>query len=416
MNFKPQEIRSEFPGLASGAIFLDNPAGTQVPQNVIDRMVQYLRESNANHGGAFKTSQVSDALIDETRQALAEFINAASPNEIIFGPSMTGITLHMSRSIAKWLNPGDEIIVTRLDHDANITPWTIIAEERGCKVRWLDFDVEDFTLKVEQYADLLSERTRLVCIGYASNALGTINPVVKMAHMAREAGALSFIDAVQYAPHGPIDVQSLGCDFLVMSAYKFFGPHVGIMYGKKEHLEALPAYKVRPAPDHIPDRFETGTKNHEGIAGTLGAIEYLAEIGTRFGDCPDIKETGRIPRKTALRCAMRAIQSYEKSLSARLIRTLSQIPGLTIWGITDEDRLDERVPTLAFTMEGHSPLEIATYLGKKGIYTWNGNYYALAVTDRLGLEGSGGMLRVGPVHYNTVDEIDKLGEALLQLS
>jgi selenocysteine lyase/cysteine desulfurase len=201
-----------------------------------------------------------------------------------------------------------------------------------------------------------------------------------------------------------------------MSAYKFFGPHVGIMYGKKEHLEALPAYKVRPAPDHIPDRFETGTKNHEGIAGTLGAIEYLAEIGTRFGDCPDIKETGRIPRKTALRCAMRAIQSYEKSLSARLIRTLSQIPGLTIWGITDEDRLDERVPTLAFTMEGHSPLEIATYLGKKGIYTWNGNYYALAVTDRLGLEGSGGMLRVGPVHYNTVDEIDKLGEALLQLS
>ncbi len=395
---------------------MDNPGGTQVPTQVIDQMTEYLIRTNANHGGAFDTSQRSDEVIDEARLAVAQFLNAPSPDEIVFGPNMTSLTFSISRALARTLNPGDEIIVTRLDHDANISPWLLVAEDRGCKVHWVDFDVEDCTLHIDQLRDLLCERTKVVAVGYASNAVGTINPVAEIIDMTHQVGAICYVDAVQYAPHGSIDVQGLNADFLVISAYKFFGPHVGALYGKRGILEELQAYKVRPAPESIPGKFETGTQNFEGIAGTLGALEYLGEIGNRM-----MKEaSGTVSpqeggRRTALNLAMEAIQSYELQLTRALIKTLSSIPGLRIWGIVDENATAQRVPTVSFTMEGFSPRQIAIRLNNAGIYAWDGNYYALAVTDRLGLEDSGGMLRIGLVHYNTLEEIDRLGEVLYAL-
>jgi cysteine desulfurase family protein (TIGR01976 family) len=401
MSFDISSCRAQFPALEKDAVYFDNPGGTQVPQQTIDRMLAYLVENNANHEGAFPTSQASDRIIDESRQAAADFLNARSPQEIIFGPNMTSLAFMLSRSMAHELTTQDEIIVTWLDHDANITPWTLIAEERGCKVHWLDFDVEDCTLQFEQYENLLNERTKFVAVGYASNAVGTINPVKQLVERAHNAGALCFVDAVQYAPHGSIDVKDLDCDFLAVSAYKFFGPHIGMLYGKLAHLERLKAYKVRPASSEPPGRFETGTQNHEGIAGALGALEYLAALGGRDGCL-----------RTRFEQAMRVIQDYESALIESLIETLSVVPGVRIWGITDERDYDRRVPTVSFTLEGWHPRDVAASLGKRGIYVWDGNYYALAVTERLGLEESGGMLRVGLVHYNTKEEIARLGNAL----
>ena len=408
MNPDLSACRTHFPALAKGAIYFDNPGGTQVPRQTIDRMLAYLIESNANHGGAFPTSRESDRIIAESRLAVAHFLNAGSPQEIIFGPNMTSLAFTLSRSLAGELTPQDEIIVTRLDHDANISPWTIIAQERGCKVHWLDFDVEDCTLRLDQFESLLNEHTKLVAVGYASNAVGTINPVRRITRQAHDAGALCFVDAVQYAPHGSIDVQDIDCDFLAVSAYKFFGPHIGVLYGKREHLERLKAYKVRPAPSEPPGRFETGTQNHEGIAGLLGALEYLGAIGEQ--SARDEGEAG--DRALRFKQALRTIQSYELNLTRMLIETLSAVPGVKIWGITDEADLDRRVPTVSFTLNEHHPRAIATELGKSGIYVWDGNYYALAVTERLGLEEHGGMVRVGLVHYNTPEEIAALGKAL----
>ncbi len=416
MSFDPGLIRDAFPALNSGAVYMDNPGGTQVPTQVIDRMTAYLHRTNANHGGAFDTSMKSDAVIYKARQAVAQFLNAPSPDEIVFGPNMTTLTFSVSRALARTLNPGDEIIVTRLDHDANISPWLLLAEDHGCKVRWVDFDVEDCTLRTDQLRDLLGERTKIVAIGYASNATGTINPVAEIIELAHQVGATCYVDAVQYAPHGPIDVQALDADFLAVSAYKFFGPHVGALYGKRDILEELRAYKVRPAPDDIPEKFETGTQNYEGIAGTLGALEYLNEIGIRMmEDSSRATSTQNGEMRSTLYLAMKAIQSYEMQLSRALIETLSSIPGLRIWGIVDEKATAQRVPTVSLTMEGFSPRQIATELNEAGIYAWDGNHYALAVTDRLGLEDSGGTLRIGLVHYNTFEEIDRLGEVLRTL-
>lgn len=413
MTFEPEQIRSQFPALASGAMYLDNPGGTQVPQQVIERMVNYLENANANLGGAFPTSEASDLLVEQARRATADFLNAPSSEGIVFGPNMTSLTFHLSRSLARELKPGDEILVTRLDHDANITPWTVIAEERGCRVRWVDFDVEDCTLRMDHFESLLSERTRLVAVGYASNAVGTINPVAQIVQRAHAAGALCFVDAVQYAPHGPIDIQQLDPDFLVVSAYKFFGPHIAALYGKWDLLERLYAYRVRPAPAGPPGKFEMGTGNHEGIAGLLGALEYLESIGELFGKEHMADFTERFSgRGLSLKTAMAAIQAYELGLTRTLVERLQTVPGLTIWGIRDPAQFDLRVPTVSFTLEGRSPRQVARALGEAGIYVWDGNYYALAVTERLGLEEQGGMVRIGPVHYNTLEEIDRFGEVL----
>jgi cysteine desulfurase family protein (TIGR01976 family) len=406
-------IRACFPALTSPDVYLDNPGGTQVPHHVIDRMVDYLVTKNANHEGAFATSRASDALVDEARRATADFFNASKPEEIVFGANMTTLTSHLSRSLARGLQPGDEIIVTHLDHDANISPWLHVAEDRGCVVRWLDFDIEDGTLRLDQLDELLSPRTRLVACGHASNALGTVNPVAQIIARARQAGALTYIDAVHYAPHGPIDVRALGCDFLVASAYKFFGPHVGVLYGRYDLLDGLPAYRVRPAPAQPPGKFETGTGNFEGLAGVLGALDYLAWLGETFGaEHAERYRADLDGRRLFLKQAMSAIRSHEIEMGKVLLDELQSVPGLKIYGLTDRPRMDQRVPTFSFTLVGRGPHAVAEALGREGIYTWDGNFYALAVTERLGLEASGGMVRVGLAHYNTRAEIERLGKAL----
>jgi len=421
MTLDPNTIRSQFPALrqqagATPVVFFDNPGGTQIAQASLDRVAAYLVQHNANHGGAFPTSQQSDAVLEEAHAAMADFYNARQPEEIVFGANMTTLTLHISRSLARTWKAGDEIVVTRLDHDANITPWVLAAQDRGVKVRWVDFHPENGTLDLEELKKALENLPRLLAVGYASNALGTINPVDAIVQMAHAAGALVYIDAVQYAAHGPIDVQRTGCDFLVSSAYKFFGTHEGILYGRYDLLEELFAYKVRPAPNTLPGKFETGTQNHEGIAGVLGAIEYLEWAGKTFG----VEHAERYSRdfsgrKLYLKQAMSAIRAYEFDLSRTLLDVLEETPGVTVYGPTDRRKLEERVPTVSFTLKGWQPRKLAEALAREGIYVWDGNYYALAVTERLGLEESGGMVRVGPVHYNTVEEIQRLGEALRKI-
>jgi cysteine desulfurase family protein (TIGR01976 family) len=410
-------IRDQFPALKRQAIFLDNPGGTQIAQPSIDRMLAYLTETNANHDGVFETSRKSDAILDESHAAMADFLNAGSPEEIVFGPNMTSLTFNLSRSLARTWQAGDEIVVTHLDHDANITPWVMAAEERGCSVRKVDFNVEDGKLDLEDLQKALENRPRLLAVGYASNALGTINPVKAITAMAHEAGALVYIDAVQYAPHGPIDVQYLGCDFLVCSAYKFFGPHEGALYGRYDLLDELKAYRVRPASPQPPGKFETGTQNHEGIAGVLGALEYLQWVGVTFGERYTEKYAEKFDgRRLHLKQAMAAIRAYEFEISRTLLEVLQETPGVTIYGPQDIQRLEERVPTFSFRLGDRHPQRVAEALADENIYVWDGNYYAIAVTERLGLEESGGMVRVGPVHYNTVEEIERFGEALRKVA
>lgn len=411
-------IRSQFPSLHRPDIFFDNPGGTQIARPSLERVNKYLLECNANHEGAFATSLASDAILEQAHHAMADFYNAASPEEIVFGNNMTTLTLSISRSIARNWRKGDEIVVTRLDHDANVTPWVLAALERGCKVAWVDFNLEDGTLDLEDLQKALARRPRLLAVGYASNALGTINPVAKIVQMAHAAGTLVYVDAVQYAPHGPIDVQKLDCDFLVTSAYKFFGTHAGILYGKRELLERLFAYKVRPATNTLPGKFETGTQNHEGIAGVLGAIEYFEWLGREFGNqqVEGLLESGYQGRRLELKKAMTAMRAHEFELSRAMLASLQSVPSIKIYGLTDPNRLEERVPTFSFRLQNQHPRLVAEKLGREGIYCWDGNYYAINVTEQLGLENNGGMVRVGAVHYNTLEEVQRLKEALLKLT
>ena len=410
-------IRSQFPSLDRPDIFFDNPGGTQIAKQSLERINRYLIECNANHGGAFANSIASDAVLDKAHQAMADFYNASSPEEIVFGNNMTTLTLYISRSISREWKEGDEIVVTRLDHDANVTPWVLAAQDRGVKVNWVDFDVEDGTLKLDDLQKALERKPRLLAVGYASNGLGTINPVEKIVKMAHEAGTMVYIDAVQYAPHGPIDVQKLDCDFIVTSSYKFFGSHAGILYGKRELLEKLFAYKVRPATNELPGKFETGTQNHEGIAGVLGAIEYFEWVGKTFGDAYHDRLSGNDyqGRRLELKKAMLAIHAYEFGLSRALLSALEAIPGLHLYGLSDPNRLEDRVATFSFRLKDLPPRKVAEQLAEQGIYVWDGNYYALNVTERLGVEDSGGMVRVGAAHYNTLEEVERLKDALLKI-
>ncbi|CAG0967071.1 cysteine desulfurase / selenocysteine lyase [Anaerolineales bacterium] len=409
-------IRKQFPALNRPDIFFDNPGGTQIAKPSLDRVNRYLIESNANHEGVFATSVASDAVLDEAHRAMADFYNAPSPDEIVFGNNMTTLTLHFSRSISREWKEGDEIVVTRLDHDANVTPWVLAAQDRGVKVNWVNFDVEEGTLNLDELQKFLERKPRLLAVGYAANSLGTINPVKKIIEMAHAVGTLVYVDAVQFAPHGAIDVQKLDCDFLVSSAYKFFGTHAGILYGKRDLLENLFAYKVRPATDKIPGKFETGTQNHEGIAGVLGAVEYFEWVGREFGGehAEGLREYSG--RRLELKKAMAVIHSYESELNRALLNTLQAVPGITIYGLTDMKRLDERVATFSFRLQGQHPHDVAQKLADAGIYVWDGNYYALNVTERLDLEDKGGMVRVGAAHYNTLDEIARLGEVLQRIA
>jgi len=400
--------RAQFPALAQKvnghpAVFLDGPGGTQVPQSVINAMCDYLVRSNANTHGAFATSQRSDEILAEAHAAMADLLGC-NADEVVFGPNMTTLTFALSRAIGRELHNGDEVVITRLDHDANVAPWRAL-EERGAVVRSVDISAEDCTLDMEDVRRKINERTKVVAVGYASNAVGTINDVAEVVRLAHSVGARAFVDAVHYAPHGPIDVRALDCDFLACSPYKFFGPHAGALYGKREHLTRLRPYKVRPASDEIPDRWETGTQNHEGLAGVRAAVDYIAEVGRRA--VPSAAN-----RRAALLAAYDAIRAYERRLVEKLISGLLEIPGLTFYGIRDPKRFDRRTPTVAIRLANHTPKEIATFLGERGIFTWDGNYYAINLTERLGVESSGGMLRIGLVHYNTAEEVDRLLTAL----
>jgi cysteine desulfurase family protein (TIGR01976 family) len=417
-------LRKQFPALQETDekgrpyVYLDGPGGTQVPQTVIDAMADYFRRANANHGGHFITSHRNDEMIEQARAAMADFLNAPTPREIVFGANMTTLTFSLSRAIGRILEPDDEIVVTRLDHDANIAPWVAL-EERGLRIKWADFNVEDCRLNLEHLASLLTDRTRLVAVGYASNAVGTINPIDRIADLVHDVGAWLWVDAVHYAPHGPIDVQAAGCDFLVCSAYKLFGPHVGVLWARLELLERLAAYKVRPSNPNPPHKFETGTLNHEGLAGVLAAVNYLAGLGREYGPqlgMTDSTRSGHYEgRRRELKQAMNTIRAYERPLFTYMLEETQRIPGVTVYGITNPEEFGARCPTLAFTREGFTPKAIATYLGNQGIFVWDGNYYAVSVTERLGLEAFGGMVRIGLVHYNTLEEIDRSLTALREM-
>ena len=375
-------------------IYLDGPGGTQTPERVIDAMAGYLRAGGSNLGGPFLTSERSEVVMAAGRRAMAAFYNAR-PEEIVFGQNMTSLTFSLSRALAQRWQPGDEIVLTRLDHDANISPWLLAAKERGVTVRWLDFHPADTSLALEELPALLNERTQLLAITHASNAVGTIPDVARAVRLAHEVGALVYVDAVHAAPHQLIDVQALACDFLVSSAYKYFGPHTGILYGRYRLLEELPAFKVRPSPPEPPEKWETGTQSFESIAGVAAAIDYLASLGPGEGSL-----------RERLAGAMASVKAYEMGLSARFLQGAAAIPGLRVYGITDVERLDERTPTFAVSLEGYSAGEVAAALGRQGIFVWSGHYYAVAVMERLGLLEQGGLVRIGFVHYNTPAEVD----------
>src|SRR5690348_6007776 len=487
-------VRAQFPSLRQvvnghPAAFLDAPAGTQVPQRVIDAFRDYFEQSNANTCGAFATSRRTDAMIAAARSAMADFFHCEA-DEVFFGPNMTTLTFALARGIARDLAPGDEIVVTTLDHDANVAPWRAL-EDRGIVIRQVDIREPECTLDMDDLRRKITSRTKLVAVGYASNAVGTINPVAEIIRLAHAAGALAFIDAVHYAPHGSIDVCALDCDFLACSPYKFFGPHMGCIFGKREQLLRFRPYKVRPAPETLPDRWETGTQLHEGLAGVIAAVDYLADLG-RHSDpslvmrqptseqckgtasavpysaansgvsTPEVPQslntrraalesayramrqpadlqckgtasavpysaansgvsTPEVPqsvntRRAALESAYRAMRQHEMTLASRLIRGLLEIPGLHFYGISDPARFAERVGTVGVRLGSLTPLECARFLGDRGIFTWDGNYYALNLTERLGVEKTGGLLRIGVVHYNTADEVDRLLASLRDLA
>lgn len=381
-------VRAQFPSLRPGRVYLDNPGGTQVHGSVIEAISDYYLNSNANLGGPFETSQASDRVLAGARRDVALMLGADA-EEIVFGANMTTLTFHASRALTRELGPGDEILVTRVDHDGNVAPWLLAAQDRGATVLHADIDREQCVVDLDDFRSKLSDRTAVAAFNWASNGAGTISDAAAMCRMAREVGAISYVDAVQYAPHGPMDVHALGCDFLACSAYKFFGPHIGVLYGRHQLLEGIRPYKVRPAHDEAPGSWETGTANLECIAGTAAAARYLVSIGAE------------------------AITAYERTLTARLIDGLDAIAGVTQFGTRD---LDRRVPTVTFTLEGYAPADVAAALGAQGIFVWDGNYYALELMERLGLEQSGGAVRVGAVHYTTVEEIDRFLEAVSALA
>jgi cysteine desulfurase family protein (TIGR01976 family) len=400
-------IRSEFPALhvqpdGDVRVFLDNAAGTQVTQRCLDRINDYLLCSNANLGGVFPRSHRSDALIAEGRAAVADLLGATDPREICFGQNMTTLTQAFARAFGRTCRDGDEIVTTRLEHEANVSPWLAL-EERGVVVRFADIRTSDVTIDLESLASQLCSRTRLVAVGLASNTFGTINPVRQVARLAHDAGALCFVDAVHYAPHGPLDVAELECDFLVCSVYKFFGPHVGVLWGRAEALESIPPYHLRTVPACIPDKFETGTLNHEGIAGALGAIDYLEQLGP---PAPT--------RRHRLLAAMTAIRQYECELSTLMNELLTRMPYVRLHGIAGAERVGERVPTFALTVDGLTPQSVAERLASLGIDVWHGHNYALEPVTRLGL--TDGVVRVSPVHYNTAEELLVLAAALEQIA
>jgi cysteine desulfurase family protein (TIGR01976 family) len=409
-------LRDHFPSLARTLdgrpiAYLDGPGGTQVTRECIAAMTRYLESSNANHGGAFITSVETDALLDEVHAAGADFLGAHDPHEIAFGPNMTTLTFAMSRALGREISAGDEIVVTRLDHDANVAPWLAMAEERGAVVRWLELAEDRATLDLDSLEQVLTPRTKIVAVGLASNALGTVTDVGRVIEAAHAVDAIAYIDAVHAAPHMPIDVSALQADLLVCSPYKFFAPHLGMLYGRRELLERLAAFRVRPAGEALPGKWEVGTQSHEALAGLLGTFEYLERLGAAYGEVAEADD-----RRGRLRAAMSAIRAHERGLSIGTLERLARVPGLALHGIGEPERVEERVPTFSFTLAGHRARALAEHLATRGISTWDGDFYAWELVRELGLADAGGLLRIGLVHYNTLTEVDRLVEALLEIA
>ena len=396
-------VRALFPALEQGSadrIFADAPGGTQVPATVIQAMTDYLVTSNANTGGAYSTSEATDAMIDAARRAGADFLGSA-PDEVVFGPNMTTLAFAFSRSLAPRLGAGDEIVVTKLDHDANIAPWLAAAQQSGATVRWVDFRAPQCTIDLDDFSAALGPRTRAVAFTLASNAVGTITAAREMAALAHDSGALVIADAVHFAQHRLIDVSSLGADVVFCSPYKFFGPHLGMMWARRALLEEYEPFKVRPSSDAVPERWETGTRNHEALAGLIATIDYLAALAHDSG-------VAAKSRREAIEQAMAAIEVHEAELSSRFLKGVAELEGLDLFGIPDPAETSGRTPTFALTFAGLSPSRAAAELGARDIYVWDGNYYALALMESLGLEDSGGAVRIGFCHYNTLEEIDRV--------
>jgi len=404
--FDVDAIRSRFPALSltqdgQPLVFFDGPGGTQVPQSVIDAVAGYYREANANHGGAFLTSRRSDAIVENAHAALADLLGVDA-DEIWLGPNMTTLTFHVSRSIGATLRAGDEIVISGLDHQANVDPWIAAARDNEAIVRTWEPRLEDCTLGLDGLDQVLSERTKLVAVGWASNAVGTINPIREIAERVHRVGALLYVDAVHAAPHLALDARAVGADFVACSVYKFFGPHLGALYGRRDVMASLPAYKVRPASN----RFETGTGNHEGDAGAAAAVDYLADIGVRYGGA-----AAGASRRERVIAGMRAIRGYELDLYRYLARRLASVAGVRILGLTADADMERRTPTAAITIEGITPHDAAVALGQQGIAVWDGDFYATGLIERLGFTETG-VLRIGLTHYNTRAEVDRFIDAL----
>ena len=403
--FPIDDVRGEFPALAltdhgRARSYLDNPAGTQVPQPVIEAVARCLGETNANLGGAFVTSKAADELVRGAHVAMAEFLGAASAQEVVIGPSMTSLTYRISRSLGRRLEPGDEIVVTRMDHDGNVAPWLQLAEDRGLVVRWLPFDRETWRIEPEALDDVLSEKTRIVALNYASNLTGSVNDVGVLTAKAKAAGALVYVDAVQLAPHRLVDVAALGCDFLVCSSYKFFGPHLGVLWGRGDLLAEMFPYQCRCASDESPKKFETGTPQIELLAGLEAAVDYFARLGERTGADGS--------RRAKIASAFDSIMAYEGVLARRLIDGLGSLAGVRVQGITNPNRTADRVPTVSLIHDRVEPAALARSLADDGIFVWSGHNYALEVVRHLGIDETQGVLRIGLVHYNTDEDVDKV--------
>jgi cysteine desulfurase family protein (TIGR01976 family) len=416
--FPIDAVRRCFPSLAvrsgrSRRVYFDNPAGTQVARQAMERMRHYLTRSVANVGGEFRTSVETGRLVEEAREACAQFVNARSPEEIVFGANMTTLTFHMIHALAPLVGVGDEIVVTRMDHDANVSPWRLLARRCGATLKFLDFNRETYRYELAELDSLLTRRTKIVAVNHASNITGTINDVEGVSRRAKAAGALVYVDSVQYAPHGVVDVQQIGCDFLVCSAYKFFGPHLGVLWGRRELLESLVPLKLRPSPNEVPFRFETGTLPFEQLAALLGTLEYYAWLGDQVAP-PAGQSRGKRSASLGERInrGKVAMQRHEESLALELIAGLSEHRELRIHGITAPSEVSSRVSTVSFTHARHAPADLARRLAERDIFVWSGDNYAIELIEHLGLQDSGGVLRVGPVHYNTVGEVRRFLAAL----
>ena len=410
--FDVDTLRSQFPALerklnGQPVAYFDGPAGSQVPLQVADAVRDYLLTHNANCGGRYATSVETDSLLAEAREALADLVGSYDPLSIIFGPNMTTLTFALSRALARTWKVGDEVLVTQLDHDANVNPWLLAARDAGARCVQIGIHSADCTLDLDDLRAKLTDRTRLVAIGAASNATGSVNPIAHIAELVDQVGAELFVDAVHMAPHRLLDVTAWNCDYLVCSAYKFFGPHIGVLWGRRHRLDKLAAYKVRPVADATPGKWMTGTQNHEGIVGARSAVDYLADIGR-------LAQPQTNNRRAALVAALQAIENHEQALVGKLLSGLRSLPSIKVWGITQLERLDERVPTVSITHRRLTPEQLADHLGRRGIFACHGNFYALSLSEALGLEPNG-LLRIGLLHYNTQEEVNRLLAELKEL-